>query len=225
MAQTWLGMCFVPFPSQSSLSDQVLGDCTVPGGPCILITSLVLAAQYPGYTMGALSQVCCVSPLGRWSQAATLLAVVNCPGSQEDWLATWSLFKVWWRMPVSDWDCSNPLPSGCGCHPHASLPLGGGGACMQQASSPLVFAQLCSVSGPGCALEPFTRKLFCFVFPLLRSHSLIGYLTLAPSDCPPAFRFAPYPNHLLCSLHLLVQSPLAGGGHECLGYFSAGSCS
>ena len=26
----------------------MLGDCAVPGGPCILITSLALAAQYPG---------------------------------------------------------------------------------------------------------------------------------------------------------------------------------
>ena len=44
-AQTWLGMRFVPFPGPSSSGDQVLGECTVLGGPCVLVTTLVLAAQ------------------------------------------------------------------------------------------------------------------------------------------------------------------------------------
>ena len=38
--------------------------CTVPGGLCILITSQVPAARFPGYAARTLSQVCCVSPLG-----------------------------------------------------------------------------------------------------------------------------------------------------------------
>ena len=55
---------FVPFPGPgpSHSGDQVLGKCTVPGGPCILCTSLVLATQFPG--MRAQFYVCCVSPLG-----------------------------------------------------------------------------------------------------------------------------------------------------------------
>ena len=35
------------------------------------------------------SQVCCVSPLGSWSKAVTLLADVNRPGSQEDMVSNW----------------------------------------------------------------------------------------------------------------------------------------
>ena len=40
------------------------GECTVPGGLCILITSLVLATQFPRCAATAPSQVCRVSPLG-----------------------------------------------------------------------------------------------------------------------------------------------------------------
>ena len=49
-AQTLLGMRFVPFPGLSSSGDQVLGQHTVPGEPCVLITSPVLAAWFPGGT-------------------------------------------------------------------------------------------------------------------------------------------------------------------------------
>ena len=35
-AQTRLGMRFMPFPGPSSSGDQVLGECTLPGGWCIL---------------------------------------------------------------------------------------------------------------------------------------------------------------------------------------------
>ena len=81
---TRLGMRFVPFSGTSSSGDQMLGDYTVPGGPWILSTSLVPAAWFAGCAMRAPSQVCCVSPLGSWSQTATLLADVNHSGSQED---------------------------------------------------------------------------------------------------------------------------------------------
>ena len=43
-----VGEHFVPFPGLSSSSEEVLGKHTVPGGLCILITSLVLAAQFAG---------------------------------------------------------------------------------------------------------------------------------------------------------------------------------
>ena len=66
--QFWLSLCgldvhFVHFPDLSSPGYQVLGECTVPGGPCILITSPVLAARFPGCAMRTLSQACRMSPL------------------------------------------------------------------------------------------------------------------------------------------------------------------
>ena len=54
-------MHFVPFPDLSSSGNNVLGACTVPGGPCILITSPVPAAQFSGFPARALSQVLHVS--------------------------------------------------------------------------------------------------------------------------------------------------------------------
>ena len=63
-AQTQFGMRFAPFPGPSSSGDQVLGECTVQGGLCILITFLVLATWFPSCTMRAPFQVCHVSPLG-----------------------------------------------------------------------------------------------------------------------------------------------------------------
>ena len=50
---------------------------------------LVPAIRFPGCTPRAPSQVCCVSPLESWSQAATLLADVNFLGSQEDLVSNW----------------------------------------------------------------------------------------------------------------------------------------
>ena len=42
-----LGVWFLPFPGQSSSGNQVLGEGTVPGGPSILITSLVPTTRFP----------------------------------------------------------------------------------------------------------------------------------------------------------------------------------
>ena len=60
-----LGMYFVPFPGPGSSGDQVLGQCTVPGGLCILITSWFPAPAFPGCRARVLSQLCHMSPLGR----------------------------------------------------------------------------------------------------------------------------------------------------------------
>ena len=109
---------------------------------------------------------------------------------RKTWLATGSLLTVWWTMPVSGakigaapWLLALAVP----CLPFCLWWWGG--ACMQQASSPLVFAQsfVLWASGKGCALQPFVGKfsLFSlFFFPLWRSHSLGCYLRLSPSDCP-----------------------------------------
>ena len=67
----WLSLCglsvyFVPFSGLSSSGNQVLGEHSVPGGPCVLITSPVLAAWFPGCAVRVPSQLCCVSPLGSY---------------------------------------------------------------------------------------------------------------------------------------------------------------
>ena len=51
--QFWLSLCglgehFVPFPGLRSSGNQEIGEQTVPGGPYVLITSLVPATQFPG---------------------------------------------------------------------------------------------------------------------------------------------------------------------------------
>ena len=103
-----------------------------------LITSLVPATRFPGYTAWVSSQVYHVSSLESWSLAVTLLVYVNCPGSQEDLVRNWkpvcslvgdavsgaefSGFRLWLQ--------STCLPVSCG-----------GWASPQLASSLLVFAQ------------------------------------------------------------------------------------
>ena len=81
---SWLSMLFVSFPGLSSSGAQVFGEHTVSGGLCILISSPIWPLRFQGCTMRAPSQVCCMSPLGSWSQGATLLADLKRPGSQED---------------------------------------------------------------------------------------------------------------------------------------------
>ena len=54
-----------------------------------LISSPVLATRFPRCAVRTLSQACCVSPLGSWSQSVTLLGDVNRSGSQEDVVSNW----------------------------------------------------------------------------------------------------------------------------------------
>ena len=178
-------MRFVPFPGPSSSGNEVLGKCTVPGGPCVLITSPVPTAWFPRCTARASSQVCRVSPPGSWSQAVTLLADVSRPESQEEVVSN--------REPdhtsVEDaglwsWDCL--LPSGSGCHMPVSLPPAGVGAGRGLYAARL--ARLCYSPNPlSCEWVRLHFRAFCrevlFFFPLWRSHSLGCYPTLAPSDC------------------------------------------
>ena len=160
---------------------------TVLGGLCILITSPVLAAHFPGHATRAASQVCCVSPLESWSQAATLLADVNCPGSQEDMISNWEpAHSLVESGGLWGWDC--PLPSGSVCQVPVSLSPSGRGvgpvcswlALLWYSLNPLSceWARLC--------IRAFRRKVLCFslFFSPRPLHSLGCYLTLAPSDCP-----------------------------------------
>ena len=173
---------FVPFPGPSSSGDQVLGECTVPGGPCVLITSPVPAAWFPGDTSSAPSQVCCVSPLGHWSQAATLLADVNHLGSQEDVVSNWEPHSL-----VED-AISGAEIAAAPCL--LTLAVVGLPLCLQRwrgvhTDSQLSFvihSILCSVSVPGWELEHLVGKTY--FLSLWRYHSLGCYLTLAPLDCP-----------------------------------------
>ena len=89
LRQFWLRLCvlgmhFVYFLGLRSSGDLVLGECSVPAGLCVLISSQVLAARFSGRTVRVPSHLCCMSPLESWSQAVKLLVDVNHPGSQED---------------------------------------------------------------------------------------------------------------------------------------------
>ena len=57
-APTGLGLSFVPLPGPNSSDYQVLGEHSLPGGQCILITSTVPDAQFPGCAMRVPSHVC-----------------------------------------------------------------------------------------------------------------------------------------------------------------------
>ena len=91
-AQTWfwlslcgLGVCFMPFPGLSSSGDQVLSECTVPGGPCVLITS-------PSWPLGFLAVHhlrCAVCLLWRDDLKLRPMASVNHLGFQEDGVSSW----------------------------------------------------------------------------------------------------------------------------------------
>ena len=67
----------------------MLGEHTVPGGPCVLITSPVPATWFPGCATRALSHMYCMSPLESRSQAETLLVDINHSGSQENVISSW----------------------------------------------------------------------------------------------------------------------------------------
>ena len=131
------------------------------------------------------SQVCCVSPLGSWSQATPLLADVNCPGSQEDMVSNWEpAHSLVGDDGLWGWDC--PLPSGSVCHVPACLsassrrmgPVCSWLALLWYSLNPLFceWARLC--------VKAFHGKVLSLFFSPWPSHSLGCYLTLAPSDCP-----------------------------------------
>ena len=210
---------FCALPGFEQLGDQVLGEHTVPGGPCILVNPPVPTAQFPGWAKRAPSQVCHVSPLGSWSQAATLLANDNCPVSHEDMVSSWepahSLVEnadLWGR------DC--PLPSCSGCGTPASLPMEGEGlACIWLA---LLW---CSVNPLFCErarlwvrLEPFVGKFF-FFFPSL---AIPKFGLLSPISSLRRSSSCPYPKHA-AHASLSSSSRLVADCKR-LGYFSIGSC-
>ena len=137
-AQTWfwlslcgLGVCFVPFPGLSSSGDQVLSECAVPGGPCVLITS-------PSWPLGFLAVYhlrCAVCLL--WRDDLRKMG-----------LAAGSLPTVWWKMPSLGLRLQQPL-----AFKSASLPLGREGPVPTAGWLSFgIHSILCSVRVPGCAL-------------------------------------------------------------------------
>ena len=100
--------------------------------------ALVPAAWFPGCAVGVLSQVCCVSLLGHWSLAATLLMDVNHSGSQEDLVSNWEPHSlVGDAVSGAKLALSFQLWLSPTCLPAS----GGGWASLQPADSPLVLAQ------------------------------------------------------------------------------------
>ena len=106
-----------------------------------------------------------VSPLGSWSQAVTLLADVNHPGSQEDAVSNWEPANTWWKMQSLGPRLQQPMSSSSGCCKPASLPPGAGqGLYTASWLSFGICSILCSVHGPGCGLEPFMGEFSLSLF-------------------------------------------------------------
>ena len=156
----------------------------------------VPAPQFPECTARAPSQMCCVSPLGSWSLAVTLLVDVNHPGSQEGLISNWGPA----HSLVED------VGSGVEIAPHllalavAHLPL-----CLRRAEGPV-----CScLALLWCSLNP----LFCEQAMLSWESSLsrsLFFLSVYPTiwvaiSCEVsqivlrAFRPGPYPKHVTCA--------------------------
>ena len=133
--------------------------------------------SHSGCFMRAPSQLCHVSPLGSWSQGATLLADVNHPGSHEDMVSYWKHAHSLVEDAISGAEtvaapCLLALAVTC-------LPLGGWGegACVQPPSSPLVFVQSIFLWMGQVNIRAFAGKFFFFFlslvipqFGLLTSH-------------------------------------------------------
>ena len=185
-----LGCVHFPGLSRSGSGSRVLHKGTL-GWACVLCPSQVPAAQVtrclasalsPGVwcvlspprpsclvswvSSGSMSQVCCVCPLGSWSLAATLLADVSHPGSQDDL--------------VNDWEPAHSLVEDAlfwlWLSPACLSASSGGWALPQWASSPLVFAQsfVPWVGWQCLRLELFTGKFSLSLF----FSSLSGYPTV-----------------------------------------------
>ena len=157
-----IGCTFLPFSGPRSSGNQVLGEHIVPGGLVILITSPVRAAWFPRCAARAPFQVYCMSRLGGWSQAVTLLADVNRPGSQEDVVSKWETA----HSLVEDdsfWGWDFPLASSSGCCTPASLPPVVGRSLF---TANYLSCGICSilyyVSRPDCSLESFEGKFSLF---------------------------------------------------------------
>ena len=187
---------FVPVPGLSSPGGCVLGECTAQRGCTSSSPPRSWPLSFPG-SPRELCLRCTVSPMGSWSQAATLLA--DCqpsriPGRRGQQLGACSQFggrcHLWGR------DCSSPLPYSSG-FTHPPLCLQRGRACT--AASLISFgirSILCSkcTRGHCAALEHFLGQVFLLFDSLaIPQFGLLScYLILAPSTVLRAFRPGSY---------------------------------
>ena len=111
-AQTRLGVSFVPFPGPSSSSDQVLGECTVLGGPCVLISSQSRQLSVLGALQKYLLRcaVCLLWGADLRLQPSWQMSTIQDPR----WLATGTCSQFGGRCHLWGRDCGSPLPSGSG---------------------------------------------------------------------------------------------------------------
>ena len=151
---------------------------------------------------------------------------VNCPGSQEDVISNSEPAHSLVEDAISGAEIA-----AASCLPAlavACLPV-----CLQQGGvymQPVLLwysSILCSVSAPGCMLEPFTGKFFFFLIPFLSLEiprfGLLSHVSSLILFSGHSRHSRPYPKVWWCSLNLPAQPPLAGSGRELLGYFSIGS--
>ena len=110
----------------------MLGELTVSDVWCILSPSHSQLLSFLGVPQEP-SQVCCVSPLGSSSQAMTLLADVNHPGSQEDLVSNWEPAHNLVEDAISGSKISPPLLALAVARLPLSLQQGDGPVCSQLA--------------------------------------------------------------------------------------------
>lgn len=93
-----VGHAFCALPDLSSSGDLVFGECTVPGGWCILITSPVPATWFLGCATRLPSQVftCLLWGVDLWLQSSWHMSTFQ---DLKSWLANGSLLMVSWSMP------------------------------------------------------------------------------------------------------------------------------
>ena len=156
----------------------------------------------------------------------TLLADVNCLGSQGDVVSNWEPTHSLVEDAISGAEISPCLPALAVTRLPLCLQWGNGLAHSQLALlwyslSPLFCeqARLCFM------LELFTGKLSLSLFSLFLAILRFGLLSHISSLRLSSGHSGPVLTLKQCSLRLPVQPPLAGGRHERLGCFSSGSCS
>ena len=97
-AQTWMDCVFCVLPRSENSGDQLLGEWTIPGGPCIISTAWSRPLSFSG-VLQEHSLRCAMCPL--WEAD---LRVWHCwqmstiQDSRKTWLATGSLLTVQWKM-------------------------------------------------------------------------------------------------------------------------------
>ena len=114
----------------------------------------------------------------------TLLADVNCPGSQEDLVSNWEPAHSFAGHAVSGAKVAPSLRLLALAVTH--LPLAGDGlVCSQLVLLWYLLSPLFCEQAQLCLRLTFSQESsLSLFFSLRRSHSLGCYLTLAPSDCP-----------------------------------------